>query len=305
MAVAADARWEELAPLPVPNGGFVAGASRDGIMVAGGVTWRGETKIWLDGIWHYDPARNTWRDAGRLPAAVAYSTLGVAPGVVWFAGGSSGESTHRTLWRMDAGKLPRVVATLERGFVNSCGALIGDILYVVGGTDDQAHVERATNTSFAVDVRTGAMKRLPDYPEPSLITGAAAAAGFGGARWVAAQNSVENHSSAHAFDPADARWEKLPALPHPGRGFTAIALDEQHILIAGGYRNDAVEFVRDAYIYDVRSKTYRPTTPLPYAAMVTLLQSGEWLYCLGGEDRKRHRTDAVFRIRWQPLLATK
>jgi hypothetical protein len=36
---------------------------------------------------------------------------------------------------------------------------------------------------------------------------------------------------------------------------------------------------------------------------VTLIRNGEWLYCLGGEDRKRHRTDAVFRIRWQELLS--
>jgi hypothetical protein len=37
--------------------------------------------------------------------------------------------------------------------------------------------------------------------------------------------------------------------------------------------------------------------------MVTLVKDGEWLYCLGGEDRKRHRTAAAFRIRWASLLS--
>jgi hypothetical protein len=35
---------------------------------------------------------------------------------------------------------------------------------------------------------------------------------------------------------------------------------------------------------------------------VSLVKSGDWLYCIGGEDRKRHRTDAIYRIRWRELL---
>ena len=307
---AAEARWERVASLPVPNGGFVAGESGGRIMVAGGVTWRDDTKFWLDGIWHYDPARNTWSESGRLSAPLAYPVIGLAGNALWFAGGSSGGSTHRTLWRMDAARPPRSVATLEQGFVNAAGALIGTTLYVVGGTDDQARVDRATNAFYAIDVRTGAMTRLPDYPEPSLITGTAAVADgqlfvFGGARWVAATKAVANHASAHAYSPAANRWERLPPLPHPGRGLSAIALDDGLVLVAGGYRNDEAEFVADAYLFDLQTKTYTPTTPLPYAAMVNLVKSGDCLYCLGGEDRKRHRTAAVFRIRWQTLLAAK
>src|SRR5687768_17425264 len=95
----ATAAWERLAPLPVPNGGF-AGAANDGrIIVVGGVTWQGDTKIWLDRMWAYDPERNQWSETGRLEAPVAYSVIGDNRGVVWFAGGSSGDATHRTLWR--------------------------------------------------------------------------------------------------------------------------------------------------------------------------------------------------------------
>jgi len=303
----ASAAWERLAPLPVPNGGFIGTVNGDRIIAAGGVTWQGDAKIWLSGIWSYDPARNAWNEIGNLPAPLAYSVSGFAGATVWFAGGSSGESTQRSLWRIDPGQPPRVVAPIDAALVYAAGGLIGTTLYAAGGTDDQAAIERITNRFVGIDVRSGQTTRLPDYPEASLTTGTAAVVGgklyvFGGARWDPVAKTVVNHASAHVFSPDTNRWERLPPLPHPGRGFNAVALDDRHILVAGGYRNDEVEFVVDAFIFDTRSRVFTSTKPLPYAAMVTLIRSGEFLYCLGGEDRKRHRTDAAFRIRWQELL---
>lgn len=308
LTLGANATWERLPPLPMPNGGFVASANQGRIVVVGGVTWQGDTKIWLDRIWTYDPERNAWSETGRLPAPVAYSVFGDNGSTLWFAGGSSGDATHRTLWRMDAGRPPQVVAALKQGFVNAAGGLIGHLLYVAGGTDDQARTDRITNAFRGIDVRTGEIMPLPDYPEPNLTTGTAAVAGgrlffFGGARWDNPTRTVVNFASAHVFSPATNRWDCLPPLPHPGRGLAAITLDERHILVAGGYRNDDVEFVGDAFVFATDARTYTPTTPLPYAAMVTLVKNGEWLYCLGGEDRKRHRSAAAFRIRWASLLS--
>jgi N-acetylneuraminic acid mutarotase len=306
--VAAPAAWERLAPLPVPNGGFIGAASGDGIIALGGVTWKGDTKIWLNGMWSYDPGRNAWREIGNLPVPLAYSVSGSDGTTVWFAGGSSGDSSQRSLWRIAPGQPPRVAAPIESALVYAAGGLIGTTLYAAGGTDDQAAIERITNRFVGIDIRTGQTTRLADYPEASLTTGTAAAVGgklyvFGGARWDPVAKAVVNHASAHVFSPDTNRWERLPPLPHPGRGYTAVALDARRILIAGGYRNDEVEFVSDAYVFDTQARTFTPTLPLPYAAMVTLIRNGEWLYCLGGEDRKRHRTDAVFRIRWQELLS--
>ncbi|MSU52146.1 MAG: hypothetical protein EXS41_01945 [Opitutaceae bacterium] len=304
---ATPATWERLASLPVGNGGFVCGALNGKIIVAGGTNWKDDTKFWLDQIWAYDPVPNVWREAGRLTAPLAYAVAGHDGRTIWFAGGSSGTMTHRALWKMEPDLSLRHAAPLDLGFVYASGALIGSTLYVVGGTDDQAKLDRITNTFLAIDVKTGATTRLADYPEVGLTTGTAAVAGgrlfiFGGARWDPATKTVVNHSAAHAYSPAKKRWEALPSLPHPGRGFTAVALDERHLFVAGGYRNDEVEFVADTFVFNVDTGTYASTTPLPYAAMVALVKSGDWLYCLGGEDRKKHRTDAAFRIRWRELL---
>lgn len=307
-APAATTIWERLAPLPVSNGGFFSGVIDGQIVVAGGTTWKDDVKIWLDQIWAYDPGRNQWRSTGRLPSAVAYPVSAHNGRTVWFASGSSGIRTDQGLWRMDAAGAPKRIAKIDDAFVYAGGGIIGPTLYVVGGTDDQGKVDRATNRFRAIDLSTGQTTRLADYPEASLITATAAVLGdrllvFGGARWDAPRATVQNHGSAHVYSTASKAWSALSPLPHPVRGLTAVALDSRRIYLAGGYRNDEVEFVADAYLFDVETQRYTPTTPLPYAGMVSLVTVGDWLYCLGGEDRKRHRTDAVFRIRWKSLLS--
>ncbi len=307
-ADAAPASWERLAPLPVSNGGFFSGVIDGKIIVAGGTTWKDDTKIWLDQIWSYDPGRNQWRETGKLPSSLAYPVSAHDGRTVWFASGSTGTRTDQGLWRMDTAGMPKRAAKIEDAFVYASGGIIGSNLYVVGGTDDQGKIDRVTATFRAIDVSTGKITRLADYPEAGLTTGTAAVLGerlfvFGGARWNAQRATVENHGTAHAYSVTEKSWSALPPLPHAARGLTAIALDARRIYLAGGYRNDEVEFVADAYLFDLQARTYTPATPLPYAGMVSLVIVGDWLYCLGGEDRKRHRSDAVFRIRWKTLSA--
>jgi len=299
--------WEPLAPLPEPNGGSISGAVGDQLILLGGTNWKDDVKQWITRIHAYDPKANAWRESGVLAAPLAYAATGEHAGALWFASGSSGTNTHKAVWKIDRTGMVKNVFTLGSGFVLAGGAIVGSSLYVLGGTDDMNHIERATNTFLAIDLLRGHTTKLPDYPEPSFITGASAACGsrffaFGGARWNAASNTVANHSSAHEFDTTTKRWEKLAPLPYAVRGLTALALDERHILLAGGYKNDPEEFTAESFIYDVNSDRYTATTPLPYKAMVSLVKLGDWVYCLGGEDKKKHRSDAMFRIRLNELL---
>jgi N-acetylneuraminic acid mutarotase len=301
------AGWERVASLPEPNGGFLCGDINGEVVIAGGTNWKNDAKHWLSGIHAYNPATDQWRQIGTLDAPLAYGVSGQDAQVLWFASGSSGTNTHRSILKIDKGLAASRAPALDTGFVYAAGAIIGPTLYVLGGADDQASLEKATNALLAIDLGTGTVTRLPAYPEPAFVTGAAAACAgrlfaFGGARWDTEAKTVANLSSAHAYFPAEKRWEKLRPLPYAVRGITAVALDDRHILLAGGYKDDATGFVTDALLYDTQSGEYAPTTPLPYAAMVSFVKSGDWLYCLGGEDKKKHRTDAVFRIKWKELL---
>ncbi|MBI3880093.1 MAG: hypothetical protein HY301_08505 [Verrucomicrobia bacterium] len=302
------AEWERLAPLPEPNGGFVAGAVGDQIVLAGGTNWKDDTKQWLRRIFTYSPQANSWQETGWLDAPLAYSVVGEHAGALWFASGSSGTNTHTVVWRIDRSLAAKSAFTLGHGFVLAGSAVIGSSLHVLGGTDDMNDLAHATNTFLSIDLRNGRTTKLPDYPEPAFITGASAACGnrffaFGGARWDSGSNTVANLSSAHAFNTMTKRWENLAPLPYAVRGINACPLDGSRILLAGGYKNDAEEFTDEAFIFDTRTASYTPTKPLPYKAMVALVKSGDWVYCLGGEDKKKHRTDAMFRIKWRELLS--
>jgi N-acetylneuraminic acid mutarotase len=302
--------WERRAHLPTGNGGFLAGVIDGVIVIAGGTTWQGDTKRWLDEIWAYDQSGDAWRAAGRLPGPVAYPVSGYEGGCLWWEGGSGGGAALNGLWRLGPGLRPERMAATSGSRVYGAGGVLGGRLLVVGGTDDQAALDRVGAKFRAIDLPTGAVTDLPAYPESSLTTAAAVGLSeglwvFGGARWDAAAKTVVNHAAAHVFDGRTGRWRALPPLPHATRGLAAVALDEKTILLAGGYRNEVVEFVADAFLFDVEREVYTPAPPLPYAAMVTLVRAGDWLYCLGGEDRKRHRTDAVHRVLWRGWLESR
>ena len=83
------------------------------------------------------------------------------------------------------------------------------------------------------------------------------------------------------------------------RGLNSCVLDERHIFLAGGYKED---FTDEAFIYDTETDSYFKTAPLPYRGMVSLIKNGDNLYCLGGEDKMRHRSDLAYRIPWKALL---
>ena len=301
------AGWERIAPLPEPNGGFIAAAAGGRIVILGGTNWRDGTKCWLSRIHTFDPAANEWTEARPLAAPLAYAVVGSQMDGLWIAGGASGSGTHRSVWKLVDGATPVRVFDFPGGTALAGGGILGGKLYILGGTDDTDRLERATNALHELDIRDGRVTKLADHPEPAFFTGATAVCGgrlhaFGGAHWDTASAGVVNHASAHAFDPVTGRWEKLAPLPFAVRGMAACALDDTRLYLAGGYKNDTEEFTSEAFIFDMAAGAYRPAPPLPQRAMVALVKLGDWLYCLGGEDRKKHRSEAAFRIRWSELL---
>ena len=93
-----------------------------------------------------------------------------------------------------------------------------------------------------------------------------------------------------------------PALLHPASdAASAAAQDNRFIYLAGGYQDSEKGFVDAAFIYDIREDRYAPATRLPYRANVGLVQAGGHVYCLGGEDKLRHRTASCYRIKVEDL----
>ncbi|WP_395751834.1 Kelch repeat-containing protein [Prosthecobacter sp.] len=291
------ADWEPLPPLPEPNGGFVCCTAAGKISILGGTNWNGGVKNWLKAFHECDPSVMRWTHVRDLVSPVAYGLSVQNEPAVEFLGGSDGKAPIRKLLVVNPVETIALEGLeLPSAVVLSAGGMVGENIVFAGGTDDAANISGVTNKTFEI-TREGVRERAV-YPGKPFAVAASAVVGdelfvFGGMNYVESTKDVVNSAEAHAFSPAKNAWRKLQPLPAAARGMSAVALDAQHIYLAGGYTSD---FTADALIYDVKSDKYIKAKPLPYAAMVALVKLDGFLYCLGGEDRKQSRTNKFFRI---------
>ncbi len=306
MHTVALADWESLAPLPTPNGGFACGFIDGKLIVAGGTNWQDGTKQWLDGIWRYDPAASAWSAVGKLPQPCAYAASGVINRRLIIAGGSDGKSVSSDVLSVAADGQCQTLGKLPEGRVYSSSAVLNDQLYIAGGATDHAKLETFTSTLFRLSFdRFNLPVVTTDKPLGDIGFGIGTAASawnrvfvFGGARF-SPTTQVSNLEAIHVIE-AEIPTAKLPEAI---RGLAAIPVSKHHIYLAGGYPGDAEGFTDRAYLFLATGGRFVPAAPLPIKAMVHLASDGEWIYCLGGEDRKQHRSDQMWRIRISELMA--
>jgi N-acetylneuraminic acid mutarotase len=283
----AQGQWEQLPPLPEPNGGFVCGFRDGKIVVIGGTNWTGGKKNWLKKVHEFDTVQKTWHTGPERTEPVAYAVVFQQEASFLTGGGFNGTRN------MNAGRLKHGVL--------SAGGLVNGAMILAGGTDDPANLAGVSKETWRLS--KGHIRKA-DYPGKPFATAASAVAGgellvFGGMNYDAEAKLPVNTAEAYAFSPEKNAWRQLKPLGAPTRGLSAVTLDDNHIYIAGGYRDD---FTSEAVIYDVKSDSYRKAVSLPYAAMVGLVKMGDHVYCLGGEDKKQSRTDKFFRIPVAQLL---
>lgn len=314
--VAAAAEWESLPPLPEPSGGSIAGAHGSRIVIVGGTNWKDGTKNWLRAIHEYDPAAKKWETTGSLkdgPVAygVAFQTKDRDGTILLsFIGGSDGKQPVKAFGGVNGDKTVLIpIKELPDALVLCAGGQLGERDIIVGGTNDAANIAACQRSVHSVEFRDGqwVVTEMAYYPGKPFCVAASAVAGaslhvFGGANWDEKTSSVVNTNEAHAFDALKNEWRNLKPLPFAVRGMAAVALDHEHIYLAGGYRSDPDGFTADAFVFDTKTGDYKPTAPLPYAASAALVSLDGFIYCLGGEDQMKHRTDKCFRIPASELM---
>lgn len=294
------AGWQPLPPLPEPNGGFLSGVRNVKIVIIGGTNWEGGKKNWLSAIHEFDPALGKWTKLRELSRPAAYGTNLQNATTFAYLGGTDGTQSLKVLSVIEGEKTSVQLPALPASVILAAGGTVNGKHVLVGGTDDAANIAGVQRSVHAVEWTNGSWQvtKMADYPGKPFAVAASAVAGselfiFGGMNYDSAAKAPLNSAEAHAFSPANNTWRKLQPLAVATRGMTAVALDDQHIYLAGGYADD---FTADAFIYDVKSDTYTKAKPLPYAAMVGLVKLDDFVYCLGGEDKKQSRTDKFFRI---------
>src|SRR6478609_10411613 len=97
-------RWSELQPMLRSEAGGAAAYLGDELVIAGGTTWHNDVKTWLADVQIYQPGSDRWVLGPKLPVSLAYGAFIATDAGLEIFGGSDGNRTHRTSWRLDAAK---------------------------------------------------------------------------------------------------------------------------------------------------------------------------------------------------------
>jgi N-acetylneuraminic acid mutarotase len=286
--------WREGPKLPMPLGGHSAVVMGEGIVVAGGSNWPEGKKVWRDEI--FVLRESEWKQAAKLPAGLTLSAAVVKDQKLLLLGGwyESGTTSHAYAYA--DGKVERVALDLPAARAQAGAGVIGNTIYVVGGMTDAADFSTAINS--VIRFQHGMWTRVASLPQPLALASTVIAKDkiylFGGMGPVSGKAT----DSAHAFvyDPQQDRWTKLAPLPAARRGAGSVVLDDRHVLLLGGCRNENDQPVMlDVVLsYDTVEHRYGKSAPLPFSALcvAAVVKDGE-VWAIGGEDLPKHRTDRV------------
>jgi N-acetylneuraminic acid mutarotase len=298
------ASWEQMPSISIPSGNFACGTFGIDLVIAGGVTWKDGNKIWLDQIRRFDTKKKIWNDIGKLPHPIAYPAYAPTADGIFFAGGGDSKKTFPEIALLNHEFQFKNIGTVLHPLVLSGSSLVDGKLYVAAGAADAADLKTATNFFYSIELKTGQVENLPVFPGGNLIIPCAAGLNgkiycFTGASFDAANSQAINSNSAFVYAVAEKKWSAIQRFPYSVHGLASCVLDDRHILLGGGYKQ---EFTDEAFIYDTKTDRYFKTKPLPYRAMAHFIKAGDDLYWLGGEDAMRHRSALVYRTSWRDLL---
>jgi len=248
--------WIELPSLPDSFGfaGCFAGISNEALIVAGGANfpdggapWTGSKKVWSDKVFVLDKPSGKWIVAGKLPQPLGYGVSISWNNRLLCIGGSNAEGHYATVLSINYNgkeinfeKLPDLPQTLA----NSCGAFLGNTIYIAGGlfkpeSTTTAKIFWSLNLSQNASKRT--WKQLQSWPgQPRML----AVAGirnesfflFSGADLhtkEGEQPQREYLKDAYQFTPKKG-WKKIADLPHAVVAAPSPAYREGHSLIVFG-----------------------------------------------------------------------
>lgn len=322
--------WSRLPDVPDVEGfaGAFAGTSGGAIVLAGGANfptgrpWEGGAKVWHDRIFVLEPGATAWREAGRLPTRLAYGVSLTHADRVVCVGGSDAAGHTAAVWAIRwNGNAVETTAlpSLPRPLALHCGALLGSMLVVAGGTESPDAV-MARRECLALDMASPSdgWRELPPLPGPGrILASAGVAAGrlhlFGGA---ALEPGADGKAAriwlrdAYQYDQA-AGWSRLADLPWP-----SVAAPTPPPLVAGGFlvifggddgsqsgQHPArhVGFRRDVLGFDPARGQWQPLGELPFALVTTAAVPWEGgIVVPGGESRPGVRSTAVWYGKAEP-----
>jgi N-acetylneuraminic acid mutarotase len=315
--------WTRLPDVPDAVGfaGVYAGTSGDALLLAGGANfpvrppWEGGKKVWHDRVFVLPPGAHAWQAAGALPKPLGYGASVSHGDTVICIGGSDADSHHASVFsiRWDGRRIEiKPLPDLPGPLALHCAVLIGDRVFVAGGTSSPAAVEtsRAVVWLDLADPAAG-WRSVAPCPGPGRILATAGVADggfhlFGGADLVRGVDGKAERvwlRDAYRYDP-DRGWTRLPDLPRPA---VAAASPAPHLggvlAILGGDDGSLVGqdperhpgFRRDVLGFDAAAGRWDVIGEMPFSLVTTVaVPWGGGVVIPGGESRPGVRSPAAW-----------
>ncbi len=302
---AAPLPWVKLASLPDREGfaGSFAGVSGGALLVAGGANfpdakpWDGGVKAWYDAVFVLDQPDGGWRHGGALPRPRGYGvSVSHRRGLVCI-GGSDARQHHASVlvlkWDPKSQRLQvEPLLGLLEPRANMCGALVGDTVFVCGGTA-APDATNALNTLFSMNLspKRPGWRTLEPLPGPGRILAVAGSHGgsfyvFGGAALRAGADGKPSRDylrDAWRYTPGKG-WKRLADLPRAAVAAPSPApAVNGKLLVFGG--DDGTQtskppaehkgFSRDVLAYDPKSDRWEGLGESPFSHVTTTTVSWE------------------------------
>jgi len=321
--------WRALPPLPEPLGlgGPFAGVSNDALIVAGGAhfpvsLFKGGTKAWRDYVFVLEHGEGQWRRTAPLPRPLAYgASISAMGGLICIGGGDANQHyADVLLLKWHNGKLDRTgLPSLPKPCAFTCAALVGQMIYVAGGTDKPSAATTMKNF-WALDLSAKPMKwcALDPWPGPSRMLSAAGSAGgafylFAGCELypnAKGKGTRRYLTDAYRYRPGKG-WTRIADLPRPAVAAPtpALSLDGRRLLVLGGDDGANVTrifelkekhpgFRRDALAYDTMRNTWARIGDMPMCQVTSsAVLWGDEIIIPSGEVRPGVRSPKVWAVR--------
>lgn len=316
--------WKALPPIPDRIGfaGPFAGVSAGALIVAGGANfpeampWNGGTKVWHDAIFVLPKPDGAWLAGFKLPHPLGYGVSVTTPDGVLCAGGSDAHGHFREVfllsWR-DHKIETKQFPPLPQPMANGCGALVGNIFYLAGGTE-KPDATNALNTFWSLDLAAAHPKwrELEPWPGPARML--AVAGGYRSDFYLfsgvelsgdAAGKAVRKYlKDAYRYQPGHG-WKQIADLPRPAVAAPSPAITmNQQLLIVSGDDGELVNFEpksqhpgfpQNVIAYDPKADEWNDLGAAPLSRATAPVVNWQNLAVIpNGEARPGYRTPEVW-----------
>jgi len=194
-----------------------------------------------------------WVPQSPMVEARARMASAVWQGKIYVIGGESAQGVMDTVSVYDPTRgLWSRAASKPTGVSNALATVVGDLIYVYGGTDATF---AATNVIEVYDPVRDAWFTAGTLPHP--LAGYALAVWKEKVLFFGGWDGQRYLSSVYMYDPTSEKWDVLSPLPK-ARAFMAALVMDDLIYLVGGY--DGQVDVADTWVFDVRA-ALRGDTP--------------------------------------------